>query len=335
MHGIRRDRIREIEWVLPHTTVDGCAAYRGRRMRPLRTAVMVAAGALLISSAAALTCGTAAAQLADATESSAPGATAEPKRWSSFLPLLGEEAAKRGIELPLPFGVGAVYYHLSRDIRITDVRVGRNGAPPASVSQFAKLSSNSRVDNLNLKLDAWILPFLNVYAILGYVWNTSETQLDVTLPPLLPSGPTRQAVVKVPTEIQGSVGGLGMSLAGGYGPYFMIYDVNFAQADLGFDDKFKAVVSSIRAGWNGRAGSHPLRAWVSVTDWNTFATATGTVADPNGGSLSFEVDQGPAYRYTYGVGSHYGAARWFELAADTGIDGHGGWYLALVPVFRF
>jgi hypothetical protein len=290
---------------------------------------------LLVSSALVLAYGTAAAQLADATESGAPSAAAEPKRWSSFLPLLGEEAAKRGIELPLPFGVGAVYYHLSRDIKITDVRVGRNGAPPTSVSQFAKLSSNSNVDNVNLKLDAWILPFVNVYAIVGYVWNTSETTIDVSLPPLLPSGPNRQRVVKVPTEIQGSVGGVGMTLAGGYGPYFMTYDVNLDQADLGFDDKFKAVVTSIRAGWNGRAGTHALRAWLSVTDWNTFATATGTVADPDGGSLSFEVDQGPAYRYTYGAGSHYGAARWFEIAADTGIDGHGGWYLALVPVFRF
>jgi hypothetical protein len=259
----------------------------------------------------------------------------EPKRWSSFLPLMGEEATKRGIELPLPFGAGLVYYHLDRDIAITDVRVGRNGAPPASVSRFAELGSSSRVNNLNAKLDAWILPFLNVYLVAGYVWNESSTTIDVTLPPLLPGGAARQKRLTVPTSIEGSVGGIGLSLAGGYGPYFMIYDANFAQADLGFDNKFKAVITSIRGGWNGKAGVHPLRAWVSVTDWNTFATATGTVADPDGGTLSFEVDQGPAYRYTYGVGAHYSVARWLECAADGGIDGHGGWYLALVPVFRF
>jgi hypothetical protein len=59
------------------------------------------------------------------------------------------------------------------------------------------------------------------------------------------------------------------------------------------------------------------------------------VADPDGGSLAFQVDQGPAYRYTYGLGAHYGAKRWLELAADGGVDFHGGWYLALIPVFRF
>jgi hypothetical protein len=74
---------------------------------------------------------------------------------------------------------------------------------------------------------------------------------------------------------------------------------------------------------------------MSVTDWNTFAQATGTVADPDGGLLAFEVDQGPAYRYTYGAGAQYAMRPWLEFAADGGTDFHGGWYLALIPVFRF
>lgn len=291
--------------------------------RPARAAWVVALATL-------------AAGAAIAQPSSAPRDTSTAaKRWSSFLPLMGDLATSRGIELPLPFGAGLVYYHLSRDIAITDVRVGRNGAPPTSVSDFARLGANADVDNLNLKLDAWILPFVNVYFIAGYIWNSSQTSIDVSLPPLLPGGPTRQRQMTVPTTLEGSVGGVGLTLAGGYGPYFMTYDVNFDQADLGFDDRFKAVVSSIRGGWNGKAGARPLRLWAAVTDWNTFATATGTVPDPDGGSLAFEVDQGPAYRYTYGAGGQYSATRWAEIAVDAGTDGHGGWYLALIPVFRF
>lgn len=268
-----------------------------------------------------------------AAESPAPIPKSE--RWSSFLPLLGDEARKRGIELPLPFGAGVVFYHLARDIEVTDIRIGRNGAAPASVSDFAALGSRADVENFNVKLDAWILPFVNLYAIAGYVWNESETSIDVTLPPLLPGGPTRRRHVVVPTEIEGSVGGVGMTLAGGYASYFMTYDINAAQADLGFDDRFKAVITSLRAGWFGEAGARPIRAWASVTDWNTFATASGTVPDPDGGTLSFEVDQGPRWRYTYGLGGHYAMKPWLELAVDAGSDFHGGWYLALVPVVRF
>ena len=102
---------------------------------------------------------------------------------SRMLPFLGEEARKRGYELPEPFGVGLVYYKLIRDIEVTDLRLGRDGAPPTSVSRYADLGSSTDVDNVNVKLDAWLLPFLNVYGIVGKVWNESETHVDVTLPP--------------------------------------------------------------------------------------------------------------------------------------------------------
>jgi hypothetical protein len=141
--------------------------------------------------------------------------------------------------------------------------------------------------NLNLKLDAWLLPFVNVYVIAGYIWNTSETRIQVSLPPILPGGAERIREVTAETSLEGSVGGVGMTLAGGYGPFFMTYDANLAQADLGFDDRFKAVVTAIRGGW-GRTPDAAVPDVVSVADWNTFATATGTVADPSGGTLSFE-----------------------------------------------
>ena len=251
------------------------------------------------------------------------------------LPLLGEEARKRGYELPLPFGVGLVYYNLHRAIEITDVRVGRNGAPVSSVSRFAQFASTANVNNLNLKLDVWLLPFLNVYAIVGGVWNKSDTNIEVTLPPILPAGNPRSLRVSVPAELNGSVGGLGVTLAYGYRSLFAAADFSAAQADLGFDDKFKALITSLRVGWNGKAGSSPLRIWVNGTYWDTATIARGTVADPDGGTLSFEVDQGPLHPYTYGLGASYGLSRRWELAVDSGTDFHGGWYVALVPVYRF
>src|SRR6185503_15285085 len=74
----------------------------------------------------------------------------------SRLPFLGDEARKRGIELPLPFGVGLVYYKLQRDIKINEVRVGRNGGTPVAVPDAVAFSSTSDVDNLNLKFDVWL-----------------------------------------------------------------------------------------------------------------------------------------------------------------------------------
>jgi hypothetical protein len=181
-----------------------------------------------------------------------------------MLPFLGEEARKLGHELPEPFGVGLVYYKLVRDIKVTDLRLANDGGPPTSVSQFVDLGSGTDVKNINVKLDAWLLPFLNVYGIVGKVWNKSDTTIDVTLPPLVSSAPGRRFTTTVPTSIEGTVGGLGVTLAGGYKDFFGALDVNWAKADLGFDERFKAVISSARAGWNGSADGRPLRAWANV-----------------------------------------------------------------------
>jgi len=279
----------------------------------------------------ALTCVTLATPMVAHAQDAAPDSIVARKR---LLPLMSELATEHGIQLPLPFGVGLVYYHLDRDIEVKDVRVGRNGAPPTSVGDFATLSATSNVENLNLKLDAWLLPFLNVYFVAGYVFNDSKTTIDVTLPPILPSGPARQKRMSVPTSIEGDIEGVGMTLAGGYPPYFLVVDVNAAQANLGFDDKLQATVVSTRAGWTGNR-RWPTQAWLGATYWDTFATPTGTVADPDGGTLHFEVDQGPRYAWTYSIGSHVEFHRHFELAVDLGTDLHGGWTLALIPVYRF
>lgn len=252
------------------------------------------------------------------------------------LPFLGHLARDRGIELPLPFGVGVVGYYIQRDIAVSEVRVGRGGAPPSPVPDFAQFATSSSVSNLNLKLDVWLLPFVNVYAIAGYVWNESETTLELTLPPLLPGGAPRGRRLTVPTSLDGTVGGFGTTLAGGYGPFFAALDINAARADLGFDDRFKAVVTSLRGGWNGRLRGRSMRVWANATYWDTFATAKGTVEDPDGGGpLSFEVDQGPAHPWTYGLGMQYSARRWLDLAVDVGVDFHGGFYVVIVPVVRF
>ena len=110
-------------------------------------------------------------------------ATSVPEeRWSSFLPLMAEEARKRGYELPLPFGASAIYNYLERDIEVTDLGIGVNGAPVGSVSDYVDLGSTSHVNVALARFDAWILPFLNVYALLGHIDNQSTTRAVVTVP---------------------------------------------------------------------------------------------------------------------------------------------------------
>src|SRR5262249_53392118 len=109
-------------------------------------------------------------------------------------------------------------------------------------SEFATLGSSSTVFNANFRFDTWVLPFLNVYALVGYVHNDSDTHLRVTLPVPgpLPGEIVREATID--TSLDGSVAGAGMTLAAGYKSFFMVADFNYNRADLGFDDKFTAKI---------------------------------------------------------------------------------------------
>jgi hypothetical protein len=258
---------------------------------------------------------------------------AEPgERWSSFLPLLAEEARKRGVELPLPFGVSLVYYHLDRAIEVTDVRIGLDGNPPRSVTDVAQFSSGSQVDNVNLKVDAWLLPFLNVYALVGWFHNDSTTNVRITFDG--PLGTPIERSVSVPTTIEGSVGGLGATLAGGYPPFFLVVDVSAFGSDLGFSEKLRGSIGSARAGYAGAVAGMPVNAWLSATYWNTRTTVKDEISDPDAGTLVFEADQGPRWPWTFGAGANLRAHQHFEVFTELGADFHGGWYFVLGPTGR-
>jgi hypothetical protein len=255
------------------------------------------------------------------------------RRWSSFLPLMADEARKRGIELPLPFGVSLVYYHLERDISISDVRIGLAGTPPTSVNELARFSSRSRVDNLNLKLDAWILPFLNVYGLVGWFRNESTTRVQVSIPAPGPLPPIVRDL-SVPTTLDGSVEGLGMTLAGGLPPFFLVVDFNAFASDLGFTDRLRGSIASARSGYAGSVAGMPINAWLSATYWNTTTTVKSQVSDPVLGEISFEADQGPRWAWTFGTGCNLRVHPHFELFTEVGVDFHGGWYFVLGPTGR-
>jgi hypothetical protein len=264
-----------------------------------------------------------------------PAPTKEPERWSSFLPFMSEEALKRGYELPLPFGASVIYNHIERDIRVDDLRLGLNGGPPQSVSRFVDLGSNSRVDVAITRFDAWLLPFLNVYGILGYVHNESFTKGTVTIPTLGPPPGTQTFDFTAKTVLDGVVGGVGLTLATGFKDFFLMADANYSQTDIGFDDSFRALVVSFRSGWNGKIGGHPTRIWAGAMYWDTRNIARSTVNVPGQGLLAFEVDQGPANPWNASVGTSVGFSKHWEGLLEYGFNLKDVQVIAAGLTFRF
>ena len=264
-----------------------------------------------------------------------PPATDTPSEGRRMLPFMADEAIKRGYELPLPFGAGLILTGLGgRKIDVTDIRVGLEN-PPRSVSDFVSLGATSDVFNANLKFDAFILPFLDVYALFGYVRNHSTTDALITLPRPGPLPGELQIEKHLTTELDGFVGGLGVALATGYRNFFFVLDASFVQSDLGFDDAFKATIATVRAGYRGRIGAMPLQMWLGVGNWDTAAIASGHVELEGEGQLNFEVEQRPHTQWMYDVGSNLEISKKLQLVLDVGADFDGGYFIVAGPTYRF
>jgi len=273
--------------------------------------------------------------LADPTSQDVSPPTATDDRHWSSLPLLGEQARQRGYTLPLPFGISAVYNYVARDVEVTDVRVGINGAPLRSVSNVANFGARGTVDAVVMKADAWIFPFLDVYALMGYIKNVTDVNIEVTVPRPGPLPGTRQFLIKTRPELEGFVGGGGLTLAGGYRQFFAMVDANYSQTNLGFDENFRALIVSSRVGWNGKVGPVPLRLWVGGAFWDTANTAKSTVEVPGVGAVRFEADQQPKRPWNAVVGGSAGVVRHLDLFAEYGFNSGDVTYFAGGLTFRF
>jgi hypothetical protein len=243
-----------------------------------------------------------------------------------MLPLLRDKAEAAGIRLPLAFGVSVVGFRINRDIDVKSVSVGRSADQMVPVDQWISFDVGVQVDTVTARVDTWVLPFLNVYGLYGTIKNESDVLFKITVqndvtrpipnptpPPLviddvvLPAG-----TYTIPTqgEMDGSVYGLGLTLAGAYDRYFLTLDNNYTWANVGaaFDYTINTLMSTVRTGMRDRWGDREWRLWVGGTLWNTDRDLEGVLTAVDSGgtprSLYFSVEQEPVTQQNFVVGGN-------------------------------
>ncbi len=117
----------------------------------------------------------------------------KPYEYDRTLPLLGREAAQKGIILPEPWGASLLYVYNKQDTLISDLSVALSlTAPPPpdaplTSTPFVTFDNVvSRTEAPQIKFDAWVLPFLNVFATRGRVTGGSDIDVTVDLDEFLP-----------------------------------------------------------------------------------------------------------------------------------------------------
>ncbi len=136
-----------------------------------------------------------------------------------LFPLWGKKLGEKGFLLPFPIGVMINGYASSQDVTISDLAIGINENPMVSLDDvvgFSEVTAN--VQNMNFRTDLWVLPFLDVYGIIGKA--TVQTKVGI--------GSIMGKAVDYQTEadFDGYVYGVGAMLTGGIRSIFFSLDVS-------------------------------------------------------------------------------------------------------------
>lgn len=170
-----------------------------------------------------------------------------PRKWTRKLPFLGQKVIDEGYDLPLPLGLGFTYVNANQSMLLTDLQVGINGREEEPFTFVSFDNATARNDTVQLKLDAWLFPFMNVFAMVGKL--EGEAPMDVVLdgngmldhlgitcagPPSPACLALQNKTFTIPIEapFSGTTYGLGTVLAGGWNNWFVAIPMNITYADM-------------------------------------------------------------------------------------------------------
>ena len=142
-------------------------------------------------------------------------------------PLLGQSARKAGYDLPKPFGISAVTMLQKTTLHMTSFELNGTEIPTTLIG-----GPNSRYESQALagliRMDMWVLPFINVGLILGGAESSTNVTLDVLsgLPFLPASGIKELPAISTSSVLYGAGG----TVAGGVGNFFATIDMQYITA---------------------------------------------------------------------------------------------------------
>jgi len=160
--------------------------------------------------------------------------------WEYPLPFFAQDVIDMGFDLPYPFGISVIYAGFHQELRLDELHVGLNGGDKQDLDGFVSLD-NSFVENqsVQVKADAWIFPFLNVFGLVGAVDGDAELEivldcspgnpmplLCAILPGQFPTFPVRDLKYRAYTA------SVGATLAAGWDEWFLALPVTYVWSDV-------------------------------------------------------------------------------------------------------
>ncbi|GGZ67628.1 hypothetical protein [Algibacter mikhailovii] len=164
--------------------------------------------------------------------------TTVSKEWPYVLPIWGQKVADRNIDLQLPFGFNINYVFNQMSLELTEFSMnffdGENLDDLINPETLNFTETVATTNGVNLRADAWILPFLNFYGIYSKNQGTTKVsfQPQVVENNLGPNGNLKEiTTLEKPIDVPAvtfntNSFGMGTTLVYGWDNYFVSMDGN-------------------------------------------------------------------------------------------------------------
>lgn len=237
------------------------------------------------------------------------------KKWDRILPFYGEEVVMNGYDLPLPFGISVIYATAQQDMTLTDLSISFKDSRELDLDFISFDNTISNTKTPQLKLDAWVLPFMNVFATFGKVTGTANISFAID----------GYEVNDVEANISGMSYSTGVVFVGGWSSYFILLPVSLTWTDMDRNDSDSYTVNvSPRIGkkFPFNNGSR-LSLYTGVSYLNSQQTLSGS--QTIGGTdetFNYTINQENIDKWMGIVGGSYSLGKHWMLAFEYGgLDG--------------
>ena len=203
-----------------------------------------------------------------------------------------------GKELPRPYGIGVTLYRQTQDYDLKHLELNL----PLDTLLASGVDIENQTDEVNLQFDLWLLPFINIYGVVGWLEGTSDIKVG---PPLN----------NIEFEYDGIVYGGGFAISAGTERFFGSLNLAYTQTDLD-------ISSSSVAGWvfTPQIGI-PTKygaVWIGANYQKAEEKHEGTISLPPFGDVIYEAELREKEPWNYLVGTRINLHSTWHLDLEGG-----------------